>query len=77
MILLSSEGIMATPIDEAKLKQLLKSAIVEVFEERRDLVKEIVEEAIEEIAFARAIDDGLRTQDVTREKVFEILESTR
>src|SRR6185369_13258852 len=52
--------IMATSIDEAKLKDMLKSAVAEVFEERRDFVKEIVEEAMEDIALMRAIDEGVR-----------------
>ncbi|MDX6578056.1 MAG: hypothetical protein QOE96_4009, partial [Blastocatellia bacterium] len=44
---------MAASIDEAKLKELLKSAVLEVLDERREFVKEIVEEAIEEMALAR------------------------
>lgn len=31
---------MTTSIDEAKLKELLKSAVAEVLEERREFVKE-------------------------------------
>jgi hypothetical protein len=53
---------MAASIDEAKLKELLKSAVLEVLDERREFVKEIVEEAIEEMALARAISEGLATQ---------------
>jgi len=34
---------MATSIDEAKLKDLLKSALTEVLEERREFVKEIID----------------------------------
>jgi hypothetical protein len=68
---------MATPIDEAKLKQMLKSAVAEVFEERREFVKEIIEEAMEDIALARAIDEGAQTEMVKREAVFKILESTQ
>ena len=68
---------MSAPIDEAKLKQMLKSAIAEVLEERRDFVKEIVEEAMADIALARAIDEGLSTVAVSREEVFSILESRR
>jgi hypothetical protein len=65
---------MATSIDEAKLKEMLKSAVAEVFEERRDFVKEIVEEAIEDIALVRAIDEGLNTETVSRGEVFKLLE---
>jgi len=68
---------MATSIDEEKLKQMLKSAVAEVFEERREFVKEIVEEAMEDIALARAIDEGAETELVDREAVFKVLESTQ
>jgi hypothetical protein len=40
---------MANTPDEAKLKELLKSAVVEVLEERRDLVRKAVTEAIEDM----------------------------
>jgi hypothetical protein len=68
---------MATSIDEAKLKDMLKSAVAEVFEERRDFVKEIVEEAMEDIALMRAIDEGRQTETVKRSEVFDILESSK
>ena len=54
---------------------MLKSAVAEVFEERRDFVKEIVEEAMEDIALMRAIDEGVRTETVSRSEVFGILET--
>ncbi|MDX6402880.1 MAG: hypothetical protein QOH41_2381 [Blastocatellia bacterium] len=66
---------MAASIDEAKLKELLKSAVLEVLDERREFVKEIVEEAIEEMALARAISEGLATETIPREEVFAVLES--
>ena len=66
---------MATSIDETKLKEMLKSAVAEVFEERREFVKEIIEEAIEDIALGRAIDEGVHTGMVDRDDVFKILET--
>lgn len=68
---------MATTIDEAKLKDLLKVAVVEALHEHRDLVKDIVEEALEDIALTRAIDEGLRSESVPREEVLAILEDGR
>ena len=45
---------MATSLDEAKLKDPLKSAVAEVLEERRKFVKEIIEEAMEDVACGKA-----------------------
>ena len=64
----------ATVIDEAKLKEALKSAIVEILEERKDLVREVLEEALEDIALARAVEAGEQSKLVTRDEVFNALE---
>ncbi len=68
---------MATVIEnDEKLKEVFKSAIVEVLEERRELVREILGEIIEDIAFSKAIAEGEQTPRITRESIFEALEST-
>ena len=64
-----------TLIDDAKLKELLKAAIVEILEERKDLVREVLEEALEDIVLARAIEEGEQSGLVTRDEVFNALES--
>jgi DNA-binding phage protein len=71
------EADMTPTIDEERLKNLFKAAIVEVFEERRDLVRDVVDEALEDIALARAIDEGARGANVSREEVFDALEEGR
>lgn len=68
---------MVTAIDDEKLKDMLKAAVVEALHEHRDLVKDIVEEALEEIALTRAIDEGLLSESVPREEVLAILEGGR
>ena len=64
-------------IDEEKFKSLVKSALVEALKEHRDLVQEIVEEAMEDIALAHAIEQGLGGESVSRDEVFAILEGGR
>jgi len=59
---------------EAQLKELLKSAFVEVLQERRDLLREIVEEALEDIALARAIEEGEATETSSREQILKVLD---
>lgn len=64
---------METTFDETKLKDLLKSAFAEALQEHRDLLQEIVEEAMEDIALAHAIEQGLDSKSVSREEIFSIL----
>lgn len=62
-------------VSETELKDMIKSAMVEVLKEQRPLVREIVEEVIEEIAMTRAIDEGLSGPEASREDVFAALNS--
>jgi len=68
---------MSIVIDDKALKDLLKAAVAEALEEQRTLVKEIVAEAIEEIALTRAIDEGLQSTPAKREEVFAIFEGAQ
>ena len=61
-------------IDEEKLKDLMKSAFIEALAEHRDLVLDIVEEALEDISLSNAIEQGLESEAVSREEVFSTLE---
>ena len=65
---------MEASISDDRIKELFKSAIVEVLEERGDLLREALAEAIEEIAIVRAIEDGEGTETITRDEVFTLLE---
>jgi len=62
------------PMDEERLKDLFKTALVEVLEERRDLLRDLFEETLEDIGLARAIEQGQRTEECSRGEVFSILE---
>ena len=58
-----------------ELKAVLKSAIIEILQERQDLVRSILQDVIEDIAFSKAISEGEQTPAVSREQVFELLET--
>ncbi|HAX80930.1 MAG TPA: hypothetical protein DCY88_35110 [Cyanobacteria bacterium UBA11372] len=64
-------------IDESKLKQLLKTAIVELLQERKEVVYDLLAEIIEDIALEKAIEEGENTEPVNREAIFKILEQKR
>ncbi len=62
------------PSDDQKLKELFKTALLEVLEERKEMLRDLIEETLEDIALARAIEQGQRTQEASRTEVFSILE---
>ena len=64
---------MQASIDTAQLKSLLKEAVVELFEERHDLFQAVLEEALEDIALARAIQIEENSEPISREEVFGVL----
>jgi len=67
----------SVPPEDARLKDLVKTALLEVLEERKDLLRDVVEESLEDIALARAIDAGQRSEEVDRGEVISLLEGHR
>ncbi len=55
-------------LDERKLKEMIKAAVVEVFEEKRDMLQELLEESLEEVALVRAIKGGEATKTIRGEE---------
>ncbi len=49
---------METLIDDIKLKNLMKQAIMEAIEEKKEVVHDILVEAIEDVSMIRAIQNG-------------------
>ncbi len=60
--------------DSGKLKELFKQAIIEAMEEKRDLVHDLLVEAMEDLAMIRAIQEGEESTPASREEVLNILE---
>lgn len=60
-------------IDDTQIKQLFKTALVEVLEERADLFHQVFLEAWEDMGLARAIEKGLQTETINREGPFKSL----
>lgn len=65
---------METLIDNGKLKEIFKQAIIEAIEEKRDLVHDLLLEAMEDLAMTHAIEQGEETELVSRAEVLSILE---
>ena len=47
--------------NEKKLRGIVKSALADAFKENRELMQDIVQEALEDIAMGRAIEQGKST----------------
>jgi len=61
-------------IDEDKMKELFKNALVELFDERKDLLRELIADVLEDVALVHAIKEGAGGASVSRKEVFDILE---
>ena len=61
-------------IEKQDIKDLVKQAILELLEERQDLFSELFAEAVEDLGLINAIREGESTPDVSRSKVFSILD---
>ena len=63
-------------VEEVQLKDLLKEAILELMQERRDELEEIFAEIIEDLALTRAIEEGESTETVSKAEILQVLEGT-
>ena len=62
-----------TTVEERRIKVLLKDAVVEVLEERQDLLREALQESLEDMAMLKAIRDGEKSRITNRKKIFQRL----
>jgi hypothetical protein len=65
---------MEPALNQKELKNIIKAALIEVFEERQDLLQNAIEEALEDVALIRAIKEGENTAFASRGKVITFLE---
>jgi hypothetical protein len=61
-------------IDDQTLKGLLKEALIEALQERPDLLRDMLMEAVEDIGLLRAIREGESTSEVSKDAVLKALE---
>ncbi|HLX95095.1 MAG TPA: hypothetical protein VKU37_05060 [Verrucomicrobiae bacterium] len=62
-----------TAVEERRIKVLLKNAVVEVLEERQDLLRGALQESLEDMAMLKAIQQGEKTRLTSRKKIFQRL----
>ncbi|WP_457652462.1 hypothetical protein [Rhodocaloribacter sp.] len=56
------------------LKQALKEALVGTLSEQQDLLRAIVAEVLEDLVLGEAMREGEATGEVSRERIFDLLE---
>ncbi len=61
-------------ISDEKTKELLTEVLVEMIKEKREVFREIVLEAIEEVGLANAIAEGRQGKFVSEEEIMSVLE---
>lgn len=65
---------MQTLIDDEKIKDLFKKAIIEAMEERKDLVYDVLQDVMEDILLVKAIQEGEDSEVVEKDEIFQILD---
>ena len=60
-------------VSDDQLKRVLKTALVEILQERGDLLRDLVDDALEDVALVRAIQEGETSELVDRSAIFEQL----
>ena len=65
---------MELSISDEKTKELLTEVMIELLKNKRDLIYDILLEALEEVGMANAIAEGRKNEFVSEEEVFSLLE---
>jgi hypothetical protein len=63
-------------VGEQQIKNLFKEAILELFQEQKDLLYDLFAEVIEDLAFTRAIEEGESSESVSRAEVLQVLKGS-
>lgn len=66
----------ATSTERLEIKAIFKEALVEVLQERSDLLYDIMSDVLEDRAMAEAIREGTNDEYVAREEIMELLDGT-
>ncbi|HPG69080.1 MAG TPA: hypothetical protein PLO37_19705 [Candidatus Hydrogenedentes bacterium] len=65
---------MKATLDAAELKQLLKDALSELLDERREDFRDLLAETLEDMGMVKAIEEGEDTPLVDKETVLGLLD---
>jgi hypothetical protein len=63
-------------ISDEKTKELLEEVLIDLIKNRRELLYEVILEALEEVGLANAIIEGRKDEFIAEKEIFSILERT-
>lgn len=66
---------MELSISDEKTKELLTEVIVDLLKTKRDILYDVILEALEEVGLANAIAEGRKDEFVSEDEVFSILDN--
>ncbi|WP_445370127.1 hypothetical protein ACH518_11230 [Methylomonas sp. HW2-6] len=66
---------MELSISDEKTKELLTEVMIDLLKTKRDILYDVVLEALEEVGLANAIAEGRKDQFVSEDEVFSILDN--
>ena len=64
-----------TLTEQQQTKDLLKAVLIELFQENKEIITEVITEILEDIAMTKAIQEGENSEIVNRDEIFEILDA--
>jgi hypothetical protein len=67
---------MELSISDEKTKELLTEVMIELLRNKRDLIRDILLEALEEVGLANAIAEGRQGEFVPEDEIFSLLDRT-
>lgn len=65
---------MELSISDEKIKELLTEVIVELLKTKREVLYDVVLEALEEVGLANAISEGRKNDFVSEDEIFSLLD---
>ncbi len=60
-------------LEDKRMKDLIKQALLELFQERRDLFYDLFEELLEDVGLANAMREGESSKTVSEQEVMKAL----
>jgi hypothetical protein len=64
-------------VEQTELKQVVKDAIREVVAENSETLKDVLIEVLEDLALLQRMEEGRKTEFVSRDEVMDLLEPKR